>query len=130
MLNASYLIALLHISNENTAYLFEISRYIKYFETMTKHLLCGSQTRSGNPPPPLSPFFSSRILDSLMLGNILAKFEKNLSGVFFFRRMTLKKVLKKEDSRYSSMYIARLYIYVFGIVLQENLADNCLVNNR
>ena len=82
MLNASYLIALLHISNENTAYLFEISRYIKYFETMTKHLLCGSQTRSGNHPPP-SPLFLSRILDSLMLGNILAKFEKNLSSGFF-----------------------------------------------
>ena len=40
-LKATYLIALLHISNENTAYLFEISRYIKYFETRTKHLLCG-----------------------------------------------------------------------------------------
>ena len=40
-LRATYLIALLHISNENTAYLFEINRYIKYFETRTKHLLCG-----------------------------------------------------------------------------------------
>ena len=41
---ATYLIALLHIPNENTACLFEISRYIryiKYFETRTKHLLCG-----------------------------------------------------------------------------------------
>ena len=38
---ATYLIALLHISNENAAYLFEISRYFKYFETRTKHLLCG-----------------------------------------------------------------------------------------
>ena len=38
---ATYLIALLHISNENAAYLFEISRYIKYFEARTKHLLCG-----------------------------------------------------------------------------------------
>ena len=38
---STYLIALLHISNENTAYLFEIKRYIKYFETRTKHLLCG-----------------------------------------------------------------------------------------
>ena len=32
MLKAICLITLLHISNENTAYLFEISRYIKYFE--------------------------------------------------------------------------------------------------
>ena len=56
-LKAASLIALLHISNENMAYLFEISRYIKHFETRTKHLLCGikgvrlisysSQTRSG-----------------------------------------------------------------------------------
>ena len=29
--NATHLIALLHISNENRAYLFEISRYMKYF---------------------------------------------------------------------------------------------------
>ena len=68
-LKATYLIALLHISNEKTAYLFEICRYIKYFQTRTKHLLClyvaltvvclisySSQTRSGTPPPP-SPFF-------------------------------------------------------------------------
>ena len=41
ILKATCLIALLHISNENTAYLFEIGRYIKYFETRTKHLLCG-----------------------------------------------------------------------------------------
>ena len=48
ILKATYLIALLHISNENTAqknhyhyHLFEISRYIKYFEIRTKHLLCG-----------------------------------------------------------------------------------------
>ena len=40
-LKATYLIALLHISNENTAYLFEIIGYIKYFEIRTKHLLCG-----------------------------------------------------------------------------------------
>ena len=42
ILKATYLIASLHISNENTAYeyLFEISRYIKYFETRSKHLLC------------------------------------------------------------------------------------------
>ena len=38
---ATYLIAVLNISNENTAYLFEIGRYIKYFETRTKHPLCG-----------------------------------------------------------------------------------------
>ena len=37
---ALYLIALLHTSNENTAYLFEVSRYIECFETRTKHLLC------------------------------------------------------------------------------------------
>ena len=40
-LKATYLIALLNIPNENMAYLFEISRYIKYFETRTKHLICG-----------------------------------------------------------------------------------------
>ena len=43
ILKATYLIALLHISNENTAYFFEISSYIRYFETRTKHLLCGSK---------------------------------------------------------------------------------------
>ena len=41
-----YLIALLCISNENTAYLFEISRYITYFETRAKHLLCGIKGES------------------------------------------------------------------------------------
>ena len=41
ILKATYLITLLHISNENTAYLFEISSCIKYFETRAKHLLCG-----------------------------------------------------------------------------------------
>ena len=41
ILKATYLIALLHISNENTAYLFDISRYIKCFEARIKHLLCG-----------------------------------------------------------------------------------------
>ena len=41
ILKATYLVALLHISNENTAHLFETSRYMKYFETRTKHLLCG-----------------------------------------------------------------------------------------
>ena len=41
ILKATYLVALLHVSNDNTAYLFEISRYIKYFETRTKPLLCG-----------------------------------------------------------------------------------------
>ena len=40
-LKANYLIALFYISNENTAYLFEISGYTKYFEAKTKHLLCG-----------------------------------------------------------------------------------------
>ena len=79
ILKATYLITLLHISNENTAYLFEISRYIKYFETRTEHLLCGikgvrlisysSPTRSGTP-------FLLRLLDSLMIGNVLTKFEK------------------------------------------------------
>ena len=59
ILKATYLITLSHISSENTAYLFEISRYIKYFETRTEHLLCGikgvrlisysSPTRSGTP---------------------------------------------------------------------------------
>ena len=63
ILKATCLIALLHISNENTDFLFEISSYIKYFETRTKHLLCdiggrgggvrlisySSQTKSGTP---------------------------------------------------------------------------------
>ena len=38
ILRATYSIALLHISNENTAYLVEISRHIKYFEIRNKHL--------------------------------------------------------------------------------------------
>ena len=41
ILKATYLIALIHNSNESIAYLFEISRYKKYFETRTKLLLCG-----------------------------------------------------------------------------------------
>ena len=41
ILKATYLIALLQILTENTAYLFEISKCIKYFETRAKHLLCG-----------------------------------------------------------------------------------------
>ena len=36
LLKATNQIALLHISNENTTYLFEISRYVKSFETRTK----------------------------------------------------------------------------------------------
>ena len=40
-LKANYLIGVLHISNENTAHLFEISGYIKYFEKKTKHLPYG-----------------------------------------------------------------------------------------
>ena len=47
ILKAIYLIALLHISNEDTAYLFEISRYIRYFETRTKHLMCGIKGGGG-----------------------------------------------------------------------------------
>ena len=38
-----------------------------------------SQTKSGTPPPPLL----LRLLDSLMIVNVLTKFEKNLSGGFF-----------------------------------------------
>ena len=43
IVKATYLIALLHISNENMAYSFEISRYIKYFETIKDQtpMLCG-----------------------------------------------------------------------------------------
>ena len=86
ILKATYLVALLYFSNENTAYLFEISRYIKYFERRNKHL-CGikgggvrligysSQARSGTP-------FLLRLLDSLMIGNILTKFKKNLCADF------------------------------------------------
>ena len=47
ILKATYLTALLHISNESAAYLLEISRYIKYFETRTKHLLCGIKGGEG-----------------------------------------------------------------------------------
>ena len=59
MLIATCLIAYLHISNENWASLFKISRCMKYLETRTKHLLCGvrrvclisysSQTRRASP---------------------------------------------------------------------------------
>ena len=90
ILKATYLISLLHISNENTTYLFEVSRYIKYFETRIKHLRCGikgvrlisysSQTRSG------TLFFT---MDSLMIGNILAKIEKFYRPNFFSGGMTL-----------------------------------------
>ena len=40
ILKTTIVVALLHISNENTAYLF-VNKQIKYFETRTKHLLCG-----------------------------------------------------------------------------------------
>ena len=70
-LKATYLIALLHISNENTAYLLEISRYIEYFETRTKHLICGIALKRGEASP-----FLLRLSDSLMIGNVLTKFEK------------------------------------------------------
>ena len=38
---ANYLIALLHISNENTAYLFEICRYIKSVSKQGPNTCCG-----------------------------------------------------------------------------------------
>ena len=41
-----FIFVLLHIWNENMAYLFEISRYIKYCETKNKHLLCGIKGRA------------------------------------------------------------------------------------
>ena len=46
-LKATHLIALLYISNENTVYMFEISRYCKSFETRIKHLLCGIKGGGG-----------------------------------------------------------------------------------
>ena len=88
ILVSTYLIALLHISNESTAYLFEISRYIKYLDTRTKHLLCGlrgvrliSYISHWNEVG--HPRFILRLLDSLMICNIWKKFETNLSWVFF-----------------------------------------------
>ena len=50
-----------------------------------------SQAKSGSPPPPPpSSLFLLRLLDSLMIVNVLTKFEKNLStGFFFFKGMTL-----------------------------------------
>ena len=96
ILKATHLIALLHISNKNTAYLCEISRYIKYFETRTRHLLCGikrgafdydsysSQTRPGSPPPP----HLLRLLDSLVFQTFF-KVVKKYTERIFFRGMTL-----------------------------------------
>ena len=59
ILKATYLIALLHISSEIMADLFELSRCIKYLETRAKRRLCSfkgvrllnysSETRSGTP---------------------------------------------------------------------------------
>ena len=48
-----------------------------------------TQAKSGNPPPP-SSLFLLRLLDSLMIVNVLTKFEKNLSTGFFFQRNDLK----------------------------------------
>ena len=91
VLKATYLIALLHISNENTSYLFERSRYIKYIETLVLIKPCyvalrgirlisySCQTRSG------TTFFAIRRLDSLMIGNILATFEKEIYVRIFFQ---------------------------------------------
>ena len=75
-----------------------LSRYIKYFETRTKHLLFGikgwgggvrfisysSQTRLDTCS------FLLRLLDSLVIGNICTKFEKTLSSRFFFQGNRLK----------------------------------------
>ena len=91
ILKATHLIALLHISNKTTAYLCEISRYIKYFETRTRHLLCGikrgafdydsysSQTRPGSPPPP----HLLRLLDSLVFSNFFQSWKKIYRTDFF-----------------------------------------------
>ena len=96
ILKATHLIALLHISNKNTAYLCEISRYIKYFERRTKYLLCGikrgafdydsysSQTRPGSPPPP----HLLRLLDSLVFQTFFKVVKKYIEQIFF-RGMTL-----------------------------------------
>ena len=48
-----------------------------YFETRTKHLLCGIKGVCLATP------FVLHLLDSLMIGNILTKFEKNLLCGFF-----------------------------------------------
>ena len=59
---------MLHISNENTAYLFEISRYI------TNILKQGPKTC----------YVSIwHLLDSFMIGNILTEFEKIYRADFF-----------------------------------------------
>ena len=91
---ATYLIALLHISNEHTAYLFEISTYIKYFETSTKHLLCGikGSTFDFALKRGRAPSFFITSLDSPMIGNILTTFEKKLLSGFFFQGNDLKRL--------------------------------------
>ena len=77
--------ALLHLSNENAAYLFEIRADISNILKQGPNTCCvaskgvrlislisyRSRTRSGTPP-----LFLLRLLDFLMIGNILAKFEK------------------------------------------------------
>ena len=93
ILKATYLIALIHNSNESIAYLFKISRYKKYFETRTKLLLCGIKEGVGGGGVRLissialkigraSPFLLC-LLDSLMISNILAKFKKICRADFF-----------------------------------------------
>ena len=85
ILKATNLIALLYIPNENTAYLFEMSRYINiskqepntcYMTLRVVRLISySSQTRSGTP-------LLLRLLDFLMIGNIWTNFGKNLSSGF------------------------------------------------
>ena len=92
ILKATYLITLLHISNENTAYLFEISSCINISNKgpntcsvalrVVRLIIVSSQTKSG------TPLLKLHLLDSLMIVIVLIKFEKNLSGGFF-RGMTL-----------------------------------------
>ena len=75
-------IGLLHISNENTAYLFEISRYIKYFETRTKHLLCLWLTIALKRDR--TPKLFLHLLDSLIIGTIYWQSLKKIYRADFF----------------------------------------------
>ena len=41
-----------------------------------------------------------------MIGNVLVKFEKNLSSAFFFRGMTLQTALEKLEKYYFTILIS------------------------
>ena len=108
-LKVTYLISLLHISNENTAYLFDISNTSKqgpntcYVALRRKRLNSySSQTRSG------APFFYKILLGFFVIGDVLTKFEKKIYWMDFFQGNDLKRTLHKQLHFYKMLPLNKL----------------------